>query len=502
METALSHHAEARQTREGAAIVRGMSAALLGSLLGGGFGFLFLVIMARLLEQTDFGLLILAVNLLVTVATLSIAATDSATIYYVATSDAPGNKRGVIAAALKIVLTLNVSIALLTALFAEQISTHILGEPLFTDVLRALALVLPLTVLAQMFSAALSGLELTRGEFTRKVVEQLGRILLGPLALVTVGGLVAVVFGMAVAAAASAAGVGYLLLRALPRGGKTERMRTGTILAFSWPQAIANGARQSWVLTNIVILTHFTDARTVALFGAAYAVSRLPLLIYNAFSFRFAPAIARLWAQGDYVSLAATLKNVTRWVAIFALPFYALAIAAPAPLLEVYGPEYRQAATALAIMTTATLLNSLAGPVERALIMSGRVRLEMTANLVTVPIMVILALFLTPALGLTGAALSALAYTVILNLLKVYLVWRTMQMFPLSYSLLGPLAAAVVPSILVAFLAERTALGSSIAGAVALGVLLIVLYGILLTRFVGISRADRQVLKLARRSSQ
>ena len=41
-----------------------MSVALLGSVLGGGLGFIFGVVMARMLRQNDFGLMVLAVNLL------------------------------------------------------------------------------------------------------------------------------------------------------------------------------------------------------------------------------------------------------------------------------------------------------------------------------------------------------------------------------------------------------------------------------------------------------
>src|SRR5439155_7025938 len=137
----------------------------------------------------------------------------------------------------RLVMLLNITVAALVAIFAEPISRDLLGQPDFTSVLRAAALTLPLTVLAQMFSACLSGLEHARGELVRKVVEQGGRIALGVLVISLGFGLVAASVSMAGAAAAAAVAVGYTLWRALPRGGKTERSDARRVFAFAWPQA-------------------------------------------------------------------------------------------------------------------------------------------------------------------------------------------------------------------------------------------------------------------------
>lgn len=487
---------------EVASIIRGMSVALLGSVLGGGLGFLFLVVMARLLEQEDFGLLVVAISLLLTTVAISVGGTDYAMIRYVASAESPGQQRGAMIAPLKIAMVANIVLAVALFALARPISTHLLDEPRFSSVLRILALALPFSVLGQMFSAGLSGLEHARGELARKVVEQSGRIVFASFALTAGFGLLGAVLGIAAAAAAAAATVGFLLLRALPSGGTTSRVSMRQIIGFSWPQAVANVATQSWVLVNILILMNTASARTVALFGAALAIAQLPLLIYNAFSYRFSPVISRLWARGEHEALSATLKSVTRWVAIFAVPLYAVAIALPGSLLQIYGPRYRDAATALAIMTVATLVNSLAGPVERALIMTGRVKLEMVTNVVATIATVAAALFLTPRYGLTGAAISMLLYAVLRNGAKSYLVRKTMGMNALSTELLGPLVAAILASVPIAVLANVTPLGKSLLGTTLLGVSLIALYAFALLRLIGISQADRHTLALSIRAGR
>ena len=484
-----------------AAIIRGMSVALLGSVFGGGLGFAFGIVMARLLHQVQFGLLILAVNLLSAASAVTIAGADYAAIRHVAAARTAGGKRGAMIAPLRLVMILNIVVAAVVAVFAKPIAHDLLGQPEFTNVLRAATLTLPLTVLAQMFSACLSGLERAIGEFVRKVVEQGGRIVLGAVVLSLGWGLVGATLSMAVAAAAAVGAVGYTLWRALPRGGKTERSDARVVFAFAWPQAVANIATQLWAIIALVILARSTDARTVALFGAAFAISQLPLLVYNAFTYRFSPAIARLWNQGEVEALDQLLRSVTRWVAMFALPLFAVAIALPAPLLEIYGSRYRPAALALALMTIATLINALAGPVERALVMTGLVKLEMVTNIVATVLIVGAAAILTPKYGLTGAAVSVLLYTVVRNAAKTYLLYARIRMAALSFTLLRPLAAAVIASSLVAAIARFTSLGAHLLGTALLAFVLIAAYVVVLLRVVGISSADRRTLRLALRPS-
>jgi O-antigen/teichoic acid export membrane protein len=209
-------------TSELAAIIRGMSVALLGSLLGGGLGFVFGVVMTRLLDQGDFGLLVLAVNMLTAGSAVTIAGADYAAIRHVAAARTARAKRGAMVAPIRLAMMLNLCVASAVAVFAEPIACDLLSQPDFTNVLRAAALTLPLTVLAQMFSACLSGLERARGELVRKVVEQGGRIALGVLVIAIGFGVVGATLGMAGAAAAAVA-VGYTLWRALPRGGLSWR---------------------------------------------------------------------------------------------------------------------------------------------------------------------------------------------------------------------------------------------------------------------------------------
>ncbi|MHB8471133.1 MAG: oligosaccharide flippase family protein [Gaiellaceae bacterium] len=480
-----------------AAIVRGMAVAMLGSVVGGGLGFVFLVVMGHELRQAEFGLFVLALNLVTSGAQLTIAGADYAAIRFVSAAPDAGAKRGAMATPIALACALNVALALLVFALARPLAVHAFHQPAFTQPLRALALVLPLTVAATMISAAISGLELASGELVRKVVEQAGRIAFAVLAVSLGLGVAGAVLGLAGAAAVATVATGLLLWRALPRGGSTARLPVRDVVAFAWPQTVANGAAQVWWLVTLAFLARYAGARGVAIFGAATALGRLPALVYNSFAYRFTPTISRLWTERKLRELESLLRSVTRWVAITAVPLYAVAIALPRPLLRVFGHDFQGGSLALALIAVGLLVDSLAGPVDRALIMTGHVRLEMAANIACAVVMLGGSFALTRTYGLDGAVIAIVLYNIGLNALKAWFVWWKLHMTPMSKELLGPLGAGAVACGAAALVAAQTSLDSTFPGVVLLVVLLFAVYAALLLGVVGISPLDRSALRLA-----
>ena len=490
------------QGRTLAEIMRGASVALLGSVIGGGLGFVFPVVMAHVLHQSDFGRFVLVLNFVTAGAALGTVGADYAAIRSIASASTAGAKRGAMRTPLLLVTGLNIAAAAALAGAASPVARHVFGQPGLVWPLRAAALVLPLTVLAQMLSACVSGLERASGELVRKVVEQAGRVVLGPVGVAVGLGVAGAMLGAAVAAAAAFAALALLLLRSLPRGGATQAISARGVIVFAWPQTIANGAAQLWQLANLLILAQYTSTKVVALYGAALALARLPALVYNSFSFRFSPTIARLWATGNIPELSGLLKSVTRWVALTALPFYTVAVALPAPLLLLYGHDYRHGALALALICLGSLTNSLAGPVEWTLIMTGRVKLEMAANVAGAIPLLGLAFWLIPRYGLTGAAVASLIYAVSINALKTIFVWRALRLSTFSAELLRPLVAAALAGGLAAAVADWAGLGRSLPGLVALGALLLAAYCVVVVASGALTAEDRNALALAVRPSR
>jgi hypothetical protein len=106
---------------------------------------------------------------------------------------------------------------------------------------------------------------------------------------------------------------------------------------------------------------------------------------------------------------------------------------------------------------------------------------------------------LTAAWGLTGAAAGLIAYNILVNGLKSFLVRRELHMNSFSTGMLGPIAAAAAAGGVTLAVQHAAGVGSSLPATAALSVLLIAVYALVLVRVIGISDVDRHALRLAAR---
>ena len=92
-------------------------------------------------------------------------------------------------------------------------------------------------------------------------------------------------------------------------------------------------------------------------------------------------------------------------------------------LLALYGPGFREGATALAILATSHLVNVSCGLVGWILLAGGRARTLLINNAVAAPFNIVLGLILIPRFGLVGTALAVLGSVVLINGMAILEVW-------------------------------------------------------------------------------
>ena len=164
----------------------------------------------------------------------------------------------------------------------------------------------------------------------------------------------------------------------------------------------------------------------------------LPLmLISQSIGQMFAPRAAAEDAHGDRVTLAAMLKRSTYWNTAISIPFFAMLVIVPVPILELFGPVYATGATALVILACGRLLNTASGPLGNLLNMSGRPYITMLNNAFVTLVNLGLGFALIPRYGMTGAAISAAAALAILNVLNVVEVRLIFGLYPFRADAVG-----------------------------------------------------------------
>ncbi|MCA9263250.1 MAG: oligosaccharide flippase family protein [Planctomycetales bacterium] len=155
-----------------------------------------------------------------------------------------------------------------------------------------------------------------------------------------------------------------------------------------------------------MVLPRFASSGEIGLFGTAHRLIALPSIILVALGSYFAPRFSRCHAQGDIRTNRLQLRRSQLYAALAFLPLFAMFLFAPAELLSVFGPEFREAAPILRVLTIGATINALTGLAADFLNMTHHENYEATITGVSAVSLVVLTVVLGIPYGLMGAAIA------------------------------------------------------------------------------------------------
>jgi len=316
----------------------------------------------------------------------------------------------------------------------------ILAERFGADKAAALSLamlLIPLTALGAMRSAALRGLH-------HVVLGQLPENLIMPgLLLVLVGGGWFIHGGASaltpeyaiaarLAAAAVAFGVGaVLLLKSLPPAVRQARpeyeLRSWARAAL--PLLFIAGINIVNTQIDILMLAALRGSESAGVYQAAVRGAELVAFSLVIANMAIQPSLARLYATGDTARLQRLVTWSARGATAAALPLAAIMILWGGPIMAAaFGADFARGAIALAILSAAQLVNAFTGPANSLLDMTGHQHDTLKAMIAGVLANVTLNALLIPRWGIAGAAIATGVSLILWNVLLVVFVQRRLGM--------------------------------------------------------------------------
>jgi O-antigen/teichoic acid export membrane protein len=161
--------------------------------------------------------------------------------------------------------------------------------------------------------------------------------------------------------------------------------------------------------------------------------------------------------------------------------YFALALFAPV-LLRVFGHDFANGATALAVLAVAMLVATGIGPVDVVLLMGGRSTWNLFNVVIALTLNVAISLILIPRIGITGAAIAWAAAILFNNIAPLLEVRAFLKVDPF-----GRAFPAVAASAILCFggigAAIRLTAGATLPAFVAYMVVASIVYAALLLRF-------------------
>lgn len=297
---------------------------------------------------------------------------------------------------------------------------------------------LPLLSLTSLRQAAMRGFDhIVGGQWPELLLRPLLLIFLSVLAWLLVPDFSAPwAVGASLAATLSAFLVGaFLLARVLAREAEraAPHYELGRWLRSALPFMVISGMFVINARTGAVMLGALESPAAVGLYVIASRGADLIAMVLLAVNTAFAPTLARLFAQGQRRQLEHTVARSTRLITLVSLPLALGFIVFGGLFLDLFGPEFAAARTALTILSLGQLVNAATGTVGMLLNMTGHERDTALAVGVSAVLNIVLNLLLIPRFGLSGAAIATALGTLVWNVLLSVFVYRRLGF----YALLG-----------------------------------------------------------------
>ena len=194
---------------------------------------------------------------------------------------------------------------------------------------------------------------------------------------------------------------------------------------------------------NRLLIGVYRVSKEVGLYAIGTVVSRLVVIILFTFNAIFAPIISELHHKKEFETLSRMYSAVTRLIWIFTLPIFIWIMIFSKQILMLFGGEFAEAKWILIFLAISQFINAAAGPNGLMLSMSGYQKWEMINGVIVAGLNIALNFLLIPRYGALGSAIAGAVALAVINVLKTLEVWFMMKMIPYNRKFLKPVIAGV-----------------------------------------------------------
>jgi O-antigen/teichoic acid export membrane protein len=462
-------------------------------------GYLFKVYLARVLGAEALGVYALGMTVGGVLGLIAALGLPQAAARYVAVYGGTGRYaelRGFLWRGIAVLVVANLIVALIMLLISGWVANRFYHTPALSKYMGAFAVLMVLGSFTTFFGQALAGFK----DVARRTV--ITNFIGSPLNMLFGVGLLMLGMGLSgylLAQIASALITLVLLALAtwklMPPGYRTVAGELPALqreaIRFSASLFAVQALEYTFAQLDKVVLGYYLDARSVGIYVVAGSVvTFLPILLQSVNQI-FSPTIADLHARGELDVLQRLYQTLTKWIFGFTLPLAIVVCIFAAPLMQIFGSEFRAGWPILVIGTLGQLINCGVGSVGLLLIMSGNQDRLVRVQVKVVIGNIILNLALIPIWGIIGAIVVSAATNAAINLLYLREVKAILGLTPYNRSYIRLFLPVLGAAAIVALVRMEASLFHAVALAIVVGLLLGYLAFIALVLLVGLDEDDR-----------
>ncbi|MFC7050733.1 oligosaccharide flippase family protein [Emcibacter nanhaiensis] len=324
--------------------------------------------------------------------------------------------------------------------------------------------------LTEILLASTRAFRLMRYEiFTKSVMEPYSLLGLGTVlyfsGLREQGLLVAYLFMITLSFSSALYGFFRLFSFAHFRGFAPDFPLIRSMLAFSGPTAIYDLGNFFLQRVDVFMLSWLTGSTTVGIYGMALQVATTVKKIRQSFDPILEPVLSQSAETDDLKKTVSEMAQVSYWMASIQVIIVVMLFFYGSALMSLFGSEFSAAGIMLSLIILGDAVNGSLG-ISELLLLYKKPAVNPVIIFVILPLHLGLCYLLTSRYGGEGAALSIFITYVVMNILRIAIVRRLFEIFPLDARLLRPLCAGGV-AILILSMGEKSFALNTIGGVLA-----------------------------------
>jgi O-antigen/teichoic acid export membrane protein len=440
-------------------ITQGAAIVLVGNLFGMALSFVTRVVPARMLAPAEYGLLALAVTIVLVVGLVGNLGLPAGITRELPRVDAPGET---FATGFLLVLGFSTGLGVAIALLAAPLARLFAG-PAFVEYLLLCSVAIPGLAVTKTVVGGFRGLEDMVGRVLVDNVMLRASIFLALLAALLGGfGGLGAMAGWAIGLVLTAVG-GLALLAArtdvsyrdLYRAVSGRRARE--LLVFSVPLV---GANVAWFLIrhlDNLFIGVYLESAALGVYDAAFTLTQVVLVFFWPIRVLMLPVVSGLESEGDIEEIRSVYELTTKWAVLLMLPLILVMVSFSRTVLTlVFGTSYTGGRLALVVLAVAFFTHAMAGTNRETLIALGHPEYVFRATAAAFVGNVVLNALLIPVYGIVGAAVASAASYVSMNVLLNWPLYSRYGIGPTSKTLLRVGTASAVGGGTLALVVRRS----------------------------------------------
>ncbi|WP_302081599.1 flippase [Salinibaculum rarum] len=427
---------------------RGAVVFIAGSGFSKALGFVLNVVLTQSLGAAMYGVYAFSYTILTILADFGTLGSDRAILRFLPT-ETEGEGNGSVTLFISVVTALVGSSAIAAVLFwlAPVLSERTLNSPLFTDVVRIFAVLVPFHALTDVILSVFRSQErLEYQVFVRDILNPIIKLLTTGIAILIGATLIGVVAAIAVTVLLIFAYTGYLLIS---RSGvyptiEGYRTRLRPHYNFSFPLAIKDVGGLIVTRIDILMIGFLLTGPDVGIYNIAVLLSGVLLFPLRGINQLVPPIISRLYKAGDFDQIQSIYGTASRWgLIITLLPAIGIAVYRET-ILSLFGASFLIGGASVVVLSAGYLVRSAAGPSGYVLMMTDHQYLLLINQFLLAALNIVLNYILILQFDILGAAIATATTRILINQVRVVEIWYLEGLFPYSVAFLKPILAGGV----------------------------------------------------------